>query len=61
MNNPKMGITAIIKGKKYDLVYKDTNKVKFDKMMHSFSVKGFDVEAINPANKGFWYLYARER
>lgn len=61
MNNPKMGVTAIIGGKKYDLVYKGSNKINVDREMHSFAGRGFDVKALDPTGKGFWYLYARER
>jgi hypothetical protein len=59
MTIPKMGMTTTINGKKYDLVYKDSNKTRFEKVRAQFMAKGYEVKEFDPNARGFWYLYAR--
>jgi hypothetical protein len=55
-----MGLTTTINGKKYDLVYKDSNKVRVEKVVSQFAGKGYDVKLLDPNGRGFWYVYTRE-
>jgi hypothetical protein len=58
---PKMGLTMTIDGKKYDLVYKDSNMTRREKVKAQFAAKGYSVKTFDPDGRGFWYLYAREK
>jgi hypothetical protein len=58
---PKMELTITIDNKKYDLVYKDSNVTRFEKVRSEFMAKGYTVKAFDPNGRGFWYLYAREK
>jgi Fe-S-cluster containining protein len=54
------GLTKTIHGKKYDLVYKGSNRTQLEKVRAQFAGKGYDVHLFDPNGRGFWYIYARE-